>query len=271
MSPILFGIVNITEDSFSDGGKFLAAETAITYARAMGDADVLDLGAAASNPDAKQISAETEITRLEPVVAGLKKYGRKISVDSFSTEVQRWALSQGADYINDIQGFADPAFYPEIAQSKANLVVMHSVQGRGQATRVDVAAEDIFDRVQTFFFHRLAALTEAGIDRHRLILDPGMGFFLGSQPEASFVMLRRLRDLKKTFGLPILVSVSRKSFLRAATGRNANESGAATLAAELFAAGQGTDYIRTHDPKALRDALTVAEKLDKARLGVSTS
>lgn len=261
MSPIILGIVNITEDSFSDGGKFLAADAAVAHARAMAGADVLDLGGAASNPDAKHIAPETEIARLAPVVAALKQDGRSISIDSFSTEVQRWAIAQQVDYLNDIQGFADPAIYLELAQSNAKLVVMHSVQGRGQATRLDVPAEEIFDRVQAFFTARIAALTQAGVARSRIILDPGMGFFLGKRPEASFAMLRRLSDLEKAFDLPILVSVSRKSFLRALTGRAPAEVGPATLAAELFAAGQGVDYIRTHDPKALRDALTVAQKL----------
>ncbi|MDE2133395.1 MAG: dihydropteroate synthase [Alphaproteobacteria bacterium] len=259
MTAIILGIVNITEDSFSDGGRYLATEAALAHARnlARDGASVLDLGAAASNPDAKPVAPDEEVARLAPVVAALKKDGLAVSIDSFAPEVQRWALAQRVDYLNDIQGFADPGIYPALAASEAKLIVMHSVQGRGRATRVDVAEGEILDRVLDFFGRRIAALEQAGIARHRLVLDPGMGFFLGSRPEASFTMLRCLPDLKQALGLPVLVSVSRKSFLRRIAGRAAADAGPATLAAELFAVFRGADYIRTHDPAALADGLAV--------------
>jgi dihydropteroate synthase type 2 len=139
---------------------------------------------------------------------------------------------------------------------------MHSVQARGRANKIDVAPDEIFERVRTFFEARIVDLTRAGIARERLILDPGMGFFLGSRPETSLRVLRQLGRLKAEFQLPLLVSVSRKSFLRALTGRDVAQISAATLAAELFAIRQGADYIRTHDPAALKDALRVLETLD---------
>jgi dihydropteroate synthase type 2 len=260
----ILGILNITEDSFSDGGKYLQADAALTQARKLaGDgAGVIDIGAASSNPDAKPVAPETEIARLAPVVAALRKDGIAISIDSFAPQVQSWALAQGVDYLNDIQGFPDEALYPELARADARLIVMHSVQARGRATRVAVPPEEIFARVSRFFEARIAALTKAGIARERLILDPGMGFFLGSNPEASLTMLRRVGDLKSYFGLPVLVSVSRKSFLRALAGRAAQDAGSATLAAEIYAVRQGADYVRTHDPGALRDALAVWNALD---------
>jgi len=254
----ILGIVNITEDSFSDGGKYLAADAAIAHARALAqDADILDLGAASSNPDAKPVAPDVEIARLTPVVDALRKDGRTISIDSFAPQVQRWAISQRADYLNDIQGFADEALYPELAAASARLIVMHSVQDRGKATRIDIPPSEIMGRVYRFFEQRIAALTNAGIARERIIIDPGMGFFLGSDPETSFTVLRAVADLKRRFGLPVLISVSRKSFLRKITGRAPDEAGPASLAAELFAALQGADMIRTHDPKALKDALAV--------------
>ncbi|MDE1937791.1 MAG: dihydropteroate synthase [Alphaproteobacteria bacterium] len=258
-SPIILGILNITDDSFSDGGRYLAPEAAIAHAKTLvaGGATVLDLGAAASNPDARQIPPETEIARLKPVVAALKQQDVAISVDSFSPEVQRWALAEGVGYVNDIHGFQEPALYPALAATQAKLIAMHSVQRRGRATRVDVPPDEIFDRILRFFEGRVAALEEAGVGRCRIILDPGMGFFLGSDREASFVVLRRLKDLKQAFGLPVLISVSRKSFLRTITGRDAANAGYATLAAELFAVFQGADYIRTHDPAALSDGLAI--------------
>ena len=254
----ILGIVNITEDSFSDGGKYLAAEAAIAHARALArEADILDLGAASSNPDAKSVPPDVEIARLALVVEALRKDGRSLSIDSYAPQVQRWALAQGVDYLNDIQGFPDAALYPELAASSAKLIVMHAVQERGKAVRIDVSPSEILSRIRRFFEERIAALTKAGIARDRLILDPGMGFFLGSDPETSFTVLRALPALKRDFALPVLVSVSRKSFLRKAAGVEAADAGPASLTAELFAALKGADFIRTHDPKALTGALAV--------------
>jgi dihydropteroate synthase type 2 len=255
----IFGIVNITEDSFSDGARYLAPEAAIAHAQklARNGAEVIDLGAASSNPDAKPVSPEAEIARLAPVIRALKGDAAKISIDTFSPQVQRWALAQGVDYLNDIQGFPEPELYPLLAASDVNLVVMHSVQERGPATRVKVPAETLMSRILSFFEGRIAALTQAGVDRSRLILDPGMGLFLGTDRNGSFTVLRGIPELRHAFGLPILISVSRKSFLRRLTGRGKEEIGAATLAAELFAVLQGANYIRTHEPAPLKDALAV--------------
>ena len=256
--PCLFGIVNITEDSFSDGGRYLDPAAAIAHARALvaAGAEVIDLGAAASNVDAQPVSAADEICRLDPVIAALADAGTPISVDSFRPEVQRFAIARGVAFLNDIQGFPDPSFYPDLAAASCRLVVMHAVQGRGRAQRVELAADAVWDRIRYFFNERLAALERGGIARERLILDPGMGLFLSSRPEASLRVLTGLGRLKRDYGLPVLVSVSRKSFLRAITGRAfAGETGAATLAAEIYAAEMGADYIRTHDPGALADAL----------------
>ena len=257
--PVIFGIVNITRDSFSDGGRFLEPEAAIAHGRRLLNegADVLDLGAAASNPKAGVVSPSEEIARLAPVLTTLKQAGAALSIDTFAPEVQRWAIEQDVAYLNDIHGFAEPELYPALADSGAGLVVMHAVQERGRATSVDVPPEGFFQRILDFFDGRIAALERAGVERSRLILDPGMGLFLGSRVEASFEVLRRLPQIKAAFDLPILISVSRKSFLRRAAKRGIAEAGFATLAAELFAVLQGADYIRTHDPAALADGLAV--------------
>jgi dihydropteroate synthase type 2 len=269
--PCLFGIVNITEDSFSDGGRYLDPSDAIAHARALvaAGAQVIELGASASNVDARPVSAAEEIRRLDPVIAALAAEGTPISVDSFLPEVQRFAIKRGAAVLNDIQGFPDPSFYSELAAASCRLVVMHAVQARGRAQRMELGADEVWDRIHYFFGERLAALERGGIARERLILDPGMGFFLSKRPEASLRVLTRLDRLKRDFGLPVLVSVSRKSFLRAITGRaSALEAGAATLVAEIYAAEMGADYIRTHDPGALGDALKVMAALrsETARL-----
>jgi dihydropteroate synthase type 2 len=259
----LLGILNITADSFSDGGRFLDPDTALAQARALApDADALDIGAASSKPDAVPVAPPLEIARLAPVVDAMKKDGVAVSIDSFAPQVQRWALAQDVDYLNDVRGFPDPALYPALAASRAKLIAMFSVEGLGPATRLLVPAEELFGRIVDFFGQRIAVLTAAGVARERLILDPGMGLFLGSHPDASFTVLRHIADLKQAFGLPVLVSVSRKSFLRKLVGRAVPEIGPATLAAELYAVRQGADYIRTHDPAAVKDAMAVFRALD---------
>jgi len=262
--PRIVGIVNITADSFSDGGRFLAPEAAIAQAHrlAEGGADIVELGAAASNIAAGRVTPEEEIGRLEPVIAALAGGDTPLSIDTSQPSVQRYALSRGLDCLNDILGFRDPAIYPELAAAGCRLVVMHAVQAEDRARQVDLSAGEVWQRIEAFFTMRIAALQRAGIARERLILDPGMGFFLSSRADASLHVLAGIGRLKRAFGLPVMVSVSRKSFLGAITGRsNPSERGAASLAAELYAAANGADYIRTHDPAALRDGLAVVEAL----------
>lgn len=263
MTVSILGILNITEDSFSDGGRYLEPQAALARADHLANdgADIIDLGAASSNPDGKPVPADVEIARLAPVVAALRTKGVPVSVDTFSPEVQVWALGQGVDYLNDVQGFRHPEIYERLAGARARLIVMHAVQEGARAERLAVDPAVIMDRILTFFGRRLPLLEAAGIARERLILDPGMGFFLGTRAEASYEVLREIGALKAAFGLPILVSVSRKYFLRKLTGRGTGKAGAATLAAELFAAAQGADYIRTHEPGALKDGLLVQRAL----------
>jgi dihydropteroate synthase type 2 len=256
--PRIVGIVNITQDSFSDGGRYLDPAAAISHARKLRaeGADIIELGPAASHPDSAPVSAAEERTRLAPVLGQLAADGIAVSVDSFLPETLRFAVSAGAACLNDIHGFADPGLYPLLAASECRLIVMHAVQAAGAATRVVTDASAVRDGMCRFFARRLAALQAADIGRDRLVIDPGLGYFLGSTPGPSLAALAGIRELKDTFGVPVLVSPSRKSFLRALTGRDVTRSGPATLAAEIFAAWQGADYIRTHDVAAACDALT---------------
>jgi dihydropteroate synthase type 2 len=265
--PRIVGIVNITEDSYSDGGLYLDTEAAIAHARQLfsDGADVVELGPASSHPDASQVTADVECQRLAPVLSRLVAQGIPLGVDSFHPETQRFALARGATYLNDTEGFPHPELYPELAAADCRLVVMHSVVGRGQATRVQTDPATIWTRIDDFFSARLDQLEAAGIGRGRLIIDPGLGFFLGANPGPSLAVLGGIRRLRARFGLPVLVSPSRKSFLRAITGRSVAETGPATLGAELYAAWEGVDYIRTHDVRALHDSLTVLDHLDRDR------
>ncbi len=257
--PLLLGILNITADSFSDGGRFLEPEAALAHARKLiaDGADALDVGGASSNPNSDPVPPYVEIGRLATIVLAAKEEGWKLSIDSFASETQLWALDEGVAYLNDIQGFADTSIYPYLAAATAKLIVMHAVQGAGKAQKIDTDPTTIMGRIADFFDARIEALTQAGISRDRLILDPGMGLFVGTKPEVSLTVLRRLPQLKSAFGLPLLISVSRKSFLRRLVGREVAEIGPGSLAAELYASLHGADMIRTHEPKPLRDALTI--------------
>ncbi|MFP4865069.1 dihydropteroate synthase [Providencia rettgeri] len=196
---------------------------------------MIDLGPASSNPDAAPVSSDTEIARIAPVLDALKADGIPVSLNSYQPATQAYALSRGVAYLNDIRGFPDAAFYPQLAKSSAKLVVMHSVQD-GQADRREAPAGDIMDHIAAFFDARIAALT-GRYQTQPPCPDPGMGFFLGAAPETSLSVLARFDELRLRFDLPVLLSVSRKSFLRALTGRGPGDVGAATLAAELAAAG----------------------------------
>jgi dihydropteroate synthase type 2 len=246
-------------------------ERALEHARRLfaEGARFVELGPASSHPDAREVSAREEIRRLEALVEALGREGIPVAVDSFRLETQRWCLEQDVDMLNDIQGFAEPELWPELARSSCRLVVMHSIQDRGRATRAPGDPDTVLERIESFFDERLAGLEAAGVERERLILDPGMGFFLGVKPASSLVVLRNLRWLRKRFGLPLLVSLSRKSLLghlladpQSGEVRGVHERGAGTLAAELWIARRGVDFVRTHDVRSLGDALRVVRALE---------
>lgn len=273
--PEIVGIVNITSDSFSDGGKYLDTKKAIEHAEKLlfDGADILDLGAAASNPHAEYVSPEEEIRRLEPVASHLKKSGARISIDTTKIEVQRWAIEKQVEFLNDIRGFPDQALYPNLAAAHCKLIVMHFIrplnEGVGQVIDLDKAVREpktvqaVFDSINIFFESRLAALRAAGIADDRLIIDPGMGFFLASNPEPSLAVLARFSEFKEHFKLPIMIGVSRKSFLKNIGSSETADIQARTLAAELFAAQNGADYLRTHDAKAISEGLMTVDAIMK--------
>jgi dihydropteroate synthase type 2 len=261
VTPAIAGIVNVTEDSFSDGGRYLDPERALAQARRLvaDGAEAIDLGPASSRPEATPVAAAEEIRRLTPLVDVLIGEGIRVAVDSWRIETQRFALARPVAYLNDIRGFPDPALYPELAAHACRLVVMHQIGEH--ATREPLAPAAVLASIHRFFDARLEALERAGVARERLIVDPGMGFFLGGDPEASWAVLRAIPELKRRWRLPLYVCVSRKAFLGRLTGRRLDAVGPATLSAELYAAAEGVDFIRTHDVRALRDALLVQDTI----------
>jgi len=263
LKPKIIGIVNITEDSFSDGGKFLEPEAAVRQAAKLIEdgADIIELGPASSHPDSTHVSAEEEISRLRSVIDKIEAMNVPISIDSFQIETMRFGLQHKAAFLNDTAGFADKAIYPGLAQADCSLIIVHSIHEGGMAARAEYSADVIMDRIFTFFDNRLRQLEAAGIQSKKFILDPGMGFFIGSTPEPSIEVLRNIKQLRRKFGLPLCISVSRKSFLQKIVEKDAGGATAATLAAEIYASLQGAEYIRTHDAGAIVDALKVLARL----------
>lgn len=261
--PKIVGVVNITEDSFSDGGLYLDSDRAIAYCKKLlrDGADIIELGPASSHPDSKMVSYDEEIRRLEPVIERLLSDRVAVCVDSFQPETHRYSVKCGVAYLNDTDGFAHCEFPSELVNATCRLVVMHSVQRSGRANRIERNPREVLTSIYQFFGERLGLLESVGIRRDRIILDPGMGFFLGSNAEPSIAVLQDIGHLREYFGLPVLISVSRKSFLGTLTGKTVQERGPASLAAEIFAASQSVDYIRTHDVGALCDALKVLSVL----------
>jgi len=260
----ILGILNLSADSFSDGGRYGTDAKALAHAHALVDGGAwgIDVGAVSSNPDSAGLPPAEELARLRAVLGPIRSAGIPVSVDTFAPTVQA-ALASDVDLLNDIRGFPDPDIWPVLADATCDLVVMHAIQG-GKADRRDSDPTTIVDRVLRFFDERLAALTAAGIGEQRLVVDPGMGFFLGNTPEASVAVLQAIPRLAAHTGRPVLISVSRKSFLGALLGgRPPTERHDATVAAERYAVEQGAGWIRTHDPRALSDALQVASALTR--------
>lgn len=258
----ILGILNLSPDSFSDGGRYDTPDAALAHGRALAATGAwgVDVGAVSSAPDAADLPAQAELERLEPVLGALRELGIPTSVDTFSPEVQR-ALAHRVDVVNDIRGFPDAATREVLADAACQLVVMHSVQD-GRADRRPGEPARLLDRICAFFDRRLEELVRAGVAEDRLVVDPGMGFFLGAGAEASLEVLRNLPRVAFHTGRPILISVSRKSFLGDLLGgRTPLGRAAATLAAELDAVDRGATWIRTHEPGPLADALAVRRAL----------
>lgn len=262
----IFGILNVTRDSFSDGGRFLEPGAALRHARELrvAGADVIDVGAESTHPDSEAVDAALELRRLEPVVRSLVAEGIAVSVDTAKAEVMRAASAWGASFLNDVGGMRDPACVEAAAAGTSGVVVMFSRAVGPRAQRLGKGGEGLLEEIGAFFADRLRALERAGVARDRMVLDPGLGLFLGTGPEPSVTVLARLGELRR-FGVPLLLSASRKSFLGELTGRPVDRRGAASLAAELWAALQGVDWLRTHEPGPLRDGLAVLRAVGAIR------
>jgi dihydropteroate synthase len=258
--PLVMGILNITPDSFSDGGRFLDPAVAIAHARAMAEqgADILDIGAESTRPygGAKPVSAEDERARLAPVLPAVVKLGLPVSVDTIKAETAAWALDQGAAIVNDVWGLQrDGAMAPLVAARGVPVIVMHNRDAADE--KIDIVAN-----VVAFFARSLDIAARAGIARDKIVLDPGIGF--GKTPDQSIACIARLSEFKR-FGLPLLVGASRKRFINAVTPAPPDERIGGSLAAHLMAVDNGAAIVRVHDVAETVQALHVKAAIEAAR------
>jgi dihydropteroate synthase len=260
----IIGILNITPDSFSDGHRYLDAQAAIEKGLGLiaEGADMVDIGAESSNPDGLRVSAEEEIERLVPVIKALKKEGIRISIDTYKPEVMHHVISLGVDMINDITGLRDPAAVEAVRKANIPVVIMFARNPNPHAERSRRDHQTVLTEITDFFRQRLKVLHEAGISDDRIIIDPGMGLFLGGNPEPSLMVLRHIELLKK-FERPIYLSTSRKSFIGRVLDRPVHERGIGTLATEIWGYLHGVSYIRTHEPHLLRDAIRMIQAIEQ--------
>jgi dihydropteroate synthase len=257
--PAVMGVLNVTPDSFSDGGQFIAPDRALAQARRMAaeGADFIDIGAESTRPyGAQPISADEELARLRPILAEVVALGIPVSIDSMKSAVVRWALDTGAAIANDIWGLQrDPAMAALLAERNSPVIIMHN---RDSAD----ASLDIMQDIADYFTRSLAIADRAGISRGNIVLDPGIGF--GKNSEQSMTALARLDELG-VFGLPLLVGASRKRFIASIVPSEPHQRLGGSIAAHLVAAKAGARIIRTHDVRETAQALRVAAAIWSSR------
>lgn len=258
------GIVNVTPDSFSDGGQHDTAALAIAHARLLiaQGADILDIGGESTRPGAAAVSIDQELSRVMPVVEALRGDGVVLSVDTRRSQVMRAALAAGADMINDVEGFTSQASIDAVAATNCACCVMH-MQGDPSTMQVAPTYRDVVSDVSEFFYHRVDQMVRSAINLNRIVIDPGIGF--GKSVDHNIALLKNLSVLARAYGstseLPILVGLSRKSLVGQITGKSVNERGAGSLGGALAAVLNGAQIIRVHDVAQTMDALAVFKQI----------
>lgn len=253
--PKVMGIVNVTPDSFSDGGRHLSHAAAIAHARRLivEGADILDIGGESTRPGAAQVGEQEELDRVLPVIQGLHDIGIPISIDTYKPAVMRAALAAGASMVNDINALQAPKALALLAGSDAAVCLMHK-QGNPDGMQSDPQYADVTREVADFLRMRVEAALAAGIARERLVLDPGFGF--GKTLVHNLELLKNLQTFAG-LGFPVLAGLSRKSMLGAITGQDVEHRQAASVAAALIAVQRGANIVRVHDVRETVDAIKV--------------
>jgi len=260
MNPSLMGVVNVTPDSFSDGGRFLDPDAAIAHGLELVEqgADILDVGGESTRPGAEEVSAEEERARVEPVVRGLAAAGHTVSIDTSKPAVAEAALDAGASIVNDVTALrGDPGIGGLCAERGAGLVLMH-MRGDPRTMQEEPRYEDVVGEVKAFLAERLEVAVGAGVAAERIWLDPGIGF--GKTLEHNLELLRRLGELRE-LGRPLVVGTSRKSFIGKLDGSEVGDRIGGTIASSVLAAAEGAAVLRVHDVAAMADALKVADAI----------
>lgn len=250
------GIVNVTPDSFSDGGRFQTLEFALSRAEEMiaQGVDMIDIGGESTRPGSPPVALEEELRRVIPVVYALRDLGKPVSVDTYKPEVMREAILAGADMINDVNAFRAPGALEAVADADCGLCVMH-MQSIPETMQHDPKYEDVVGEVIGFLRERVNAMLAAGIDRKRICVDPGFGF--GKTVEHNYALLRNIAAMQQELGLPVLAGLSRKSMIGAVTGKPVDQRLAGSLAGALAAVANGAKIVRVHDVAETIDALKV--------------
>lgn len=253
--PLIMGIVNVTPDSFSDGGEHAGCEQAIEFGLKLLEegADILDIGGESTRPGAALVSAQEEIDRVIPVVKALAKSGAVISVDTSKAEVIKESIRAGAHIINDVCALQEPGAMQAVADSELGVCLMH-MQGDPQTMQNRPHYKNMLEEVREFLLDRAHCAEKAGISRNRICLDYGFGF--GKTVEQNFELLAHTEEFAR-LPYPILVGLSRKSSLGAVTGRSVHERVVASVTGALLAAQAGASVVRVHDVAATRDAFKI--------------
>ena len=261
--PLIMGVVNVTPDSFSDGGRLQNARQAIDHALMLAEqgADILDVGGESTRPGAAPVSIEEELQRVLPVIEALAARGLAVSADTRKPRVMKSAIEAGAAMVNDVMALREPGAIEAVAQSGAAACLMH-MQGEPQTMQAAPHYANVLTEVSGFLAQRIAVCEAAGIRQNRLVIDPGFGF--GKTLAHNLVLLKNL-DRLADLGVPVLAGMSRKSMLGALTGKPVDQREYAGIAAHLAAVARGARIVRVHDVAAMKDALQVWEAVEGAQ------
>jgi dihydropteroate synthase len=253
----LMGVVNVTPDSFSDGGLYLDPEVAIAHGEELvaAGAGILDIGGESTRPGAEEVAAEEELRRVEPVVAGLAGGGAAISVDTSKRAVAEAALDAGAEIVNDVTALRGDAEMAALCADRGATVVLMHMLGSPRTMQRDPSYDDVVAEVKSFLSGRVEAALAAGIAEERIWLDPGIGF--GKTAEHNLELLRRLAELRE-LGRPLVIGTSRKSFIGRLDGSDAGERLGGTISSSVLAAAEGAEVLRVHDVAEVSQAMAVA-------------
>jgi dihydropteroate synthase len=265
--PLIMGVVNVTPDSFSDGGRFFGTQQALEHARVLIEegADILDIGGESSRPGAEPVGLDEELRRVMPVLEQLAQMPVPVSVDTCKPEVMRRAIAAGAAMVNDINALREPGALEAVAQGQAAVCLMH-MQGAPRSMQRNPQYEDVVAEVTAFLAQRVEAAQQAGIARERIVIDPGFGF--GKSTGHNLELLQGLSTIAG-LGQPVLVGLSRKSLFGKITGKPVADRVSASVAAALLAVERGAALVRVHDVAATRDALLVLNAIEGHSLAKS--